>query len=320
MVEYRKIIAFGKSSFVVSLPKSWINKNKLGKGDIVGLKDESSHLILTPKINDVEGEENVLNVDLTKYGNLDYNSQYAIRRLIISSYINGYSILKFKGKNLNEFVDIIRDSLGRLAGFEILEHTSNYMLVKNYLNLKQVSINNTVKRMDRITRGMLDDCLNIQNEDIANALKQRDSDVNRLFYLSLRTLKYAFNNNQIAMKLNLTVSDLLNYWNLIKHIEDVADDAKRYAGLLVNSGLLENKRKEIDEIMLRIINDYKSATNSFFKKDIKMANMVSDNGKKTFELCDSLINIKSETTGNLIEILKSLQNSVRQIARVTLNS
>lgn len=320
MVEYRKIIAFGKSSYVVSLPKSWITKNKLEKGDIIGVKDESSHLILTPKLNDVEGEEKSLIIDLSKYENLTFDSKFAIRRLIISSYINGYSVLRFKGKNLNQFVDIIRDSLGRLAGFEILEHTSDNMLVKNYLNLKQVSIVNTVKRMDRITRAMLDDCLLIENEENANSLKQRDSDVNRLFYLSLRTLKNAFNNNQVAMKLNFTINDLLNYWNLVKHIEDAADDAKRYAALLVNSGIDDKRKKELAAVFKRIVENYKKSTDSFFKEDVKLANVVSDNGKETFLLCDSLIDIKSKTTGNLIEIMKSLQNSVRQISRVTLNA
>jgi phosphate uptake regulator len=35
MVEFRRLIGFGKSSFVVSLPKNWIEKNKLVKGDLV---------------------------------------------------------------------------------------------------------------------------------------------------------------------------------------------------------------------------------------------------------------------------------------------
>ena len=32
-MEYRKIIEFGKSSYVVSLPKPWLNAKKLKKGD-----------------------------------------------------------------------------------------------------------------------------------------------------------------------------------------------------------------------------------------------------------------------------------------------
>ena len=47
---YRKIIGFGGSSFVVSLPKEWINKYGLKKGDVVNIEEESDMLRILPKI------------------------------------------------------------------------------------------------------------------------------------------------------------------------------------------------------------------------------------------------------------------------------
>ena len=51
-MEYRKLISFGKNSFVVSLPKSWIKQNKLIKGDLIHISDNGSDLILSKKESD----------------------------------------------------------------------------------------------------------------------------------------------------------------------------------------------------------------------------------------------------------------------------
>ena len=34
-MEFRKLMAFGNSSFVVSVPKAWVEKNRLKKGDVL---------------------------------------------------------------------------------------------------------------------------------------------------------------------------------------------------------------------------------------------------------------------------------------------
>ena len=46
-MEYRKLISFGKSSYVVSLPKSWVVQNKLKKGDLLYFDEKEKDLILS---------------------------------------------------------------------------------------------------------------------------------------------------------------------------------------------------------------------------------------------------------------------------------
>ena len=48
-MEYRKLIGFGKSSFVISIPKNWTEKNKLKKGDVVYLREEDTALVVSAK-------------------------------------------------------------------------------------------------------------------------------------------------------------------------------------------------------------------------------------------------------------------------------
>ena len=50
---YRKIIAFGDTSYVVSLPKDWVEKNGLKKGDVVNVIVDENVL----KISSIEHKQ-----------------------------------------------------------------------------------------------------------------------------------------------------------------------------------------------------------------------------------------------------------------------
>ena len=48
MEKFRKIIKFGTSSFVLSLPIDWTKKNNLGKGDLVSISENvNNELVLS---------------------------------------------------------------------------------------------------------------------------------------------------------------------------------------------------------------------------------------------------------------------------------
>jgi len=49
-MEYRKLIKFGNSSFVISLPKSWIVRHHLKKGAIIYVDENKvGDLVCSPK-------------------------------------------------------------------------------------------------------------------------------------------------------------------------------------------------------------------------------------------------------------------------------
>ena len=56
-MEYRKLISFGKSSFVVSIPKPWINKQNLKKGDVLYFEETEENLILSAKEKETDEEK-----------------------------------------------------------------------------------------------------------------------------------------------------------------------------------------------------------------------------------------------------------------------
>ena len=46
-IDVRKLISFGKGSFIISMPKGWVEKNHLKKGDLISVDDGGSELVIS---------------------------------------------------------------------------------------------------------------------------------------------------------------------------------------------------------------------------------------------------------------------------------
>lgn len=113
-METRKLISFGTSSFVISVPKSWVRKNMLKKGDLLHIEDKKDELTIYPShaIKREEPKRILIEVD-NKQLNL-------IKTEIVSAYLNNYDILDIAGRTLEEMAPAIKNILRNLTGIEII--------------------------------------------------------------------------------------------------------------------------------------------------------------------------------------------------------
>jgi len=87
--EPRKIIKFGNSSHVISLPSSWVKENNLSKGDIVFIeKNGNNELIILPSKDDMSYSEKERKIIIS----VDGKDPETLRREITSAYINWQDI------------------------------------------------------------------------------------------------------------------------------------------------------------------------------------------------------------------------------------
>src|SRR3989338_805964 len=95
-MDVRKLISFGKNSFIISLQKSWIEKNKLKKGDLLSVHENSEGLLLKTSSNpEMKGEEPraiAINAEGKSLGTL--------KTAIVSAYLDNYSIIEVIFKEL----------------------------------------------------------------------------------------------------------------------------------------------------------------------------------------------------------------------------
>src|SRR3989338_7976025 len=217
-MEFRKIISFGKSSYVVSLPKHWIEKHHLGKGDSLILEESTQDIILKARESSkpVIPEKKVIQVhekDLSR-----------IRSEIIVAYLSGYDIIKVIGSNINKHANAIKEVLNNLTGIELLEQDDTKIVAKNLLNPEEISIPILIRRMDNMIRAMFNSNIEKQGE---TDLQERDIDVNRLFYLITRVMHMALENPQLLNKLGLNHVELQKNIRITRYLESLGDHMKR---------------------------------------------------------------------------------------------
>ncbi|MBI2151643.1 phosphate uptake regulator PhoU [Candidatus Woesearchaeota archaeon] len=223
-MEYRKLISFGKSSYVVSLPKSWVKLSKLKKGDLVYIEENEGNLLLQPRANEEGDKEKEIII------NVDGKDLRRIQRETISAYLQNNKTIILAGNEIKEKAKEIQNFIQNLIALEIIEQDSKRIVAKDFLNINDISIEQIIRKMDVIVRSMLKDCKEMFKEDSYENLYLRDNDVNKFRFLIYRIIWFGIENpSQIFKKLNIKQKDLFINWWLAFSIESIADYVKRIA-------------------------------------------------------------------------------------------
>ena len=91
-MEYRKLIKFGNSSHVISIPNNWVKKNKLKKGDLIYFEENGKgELILNSELKKEEHQLKEITI------NVNNKEASTIQREIMNAYINDIDIINIIG-------------------------------------------------------------------------------------------------------------------------------------------------------------------------------------------------------------------------------
>src|SRR3989338_1488403 len=97
-MEYRKLISFGKSSYVVSLPKTLVIQNKLKKGDLIYFDENGANLILKKNDTSLSNPEKEIVI------NIDGKSDERLQREVNAAYVLNNRKITLKGNELKRNV------------------------------------------------------------------------------------------------------------------------------------------------------------------------------------------------------------------------
>jgi len=310
----RKLVKAGSASHTVSLPKSWLDKNNLKKGDTIYITEKSdSELAVTAKPGEGSEEEKkeiTIEVDGKNIG--------SIQREITSAYVNNYSKIHLSGKSIDDQAKKLRNVLHHFVALEVDEQTSSKISAKDLLNLQEISIEKTIRRMDMTLRSIMQDSIkSIGSKSLKESIEQRDDDVNRLYFLLFRILKSALNNQRIAANFEMSNDEILSTWYLTVNIENIADNAKTLNKLMDKM----NDKALLKEAFYEIQRAYEDVMKSHYNKDKKLADEVAGRRIDIFTKCTKLL-IKTPTAGasEVIENLKSMTTNVCNIARIVMDA
>ena len=326
-MDYRKLVKFGQSSFVISLPKDWLVKNKLGKGSIIYVEQQPRELRIFTKETPVE-EKKEITID-TSNKNIGQ-----IRKEIIAAYLNNYYRLTIIGSSLKDNLEEIREIIHGLVAVEAVEQSHDRIIAEDFLDMKTQSIDSLIRRMDVTLRAMFTEFRDGMTNKGSKALEQRDKDVNRLYFLSIKVLRYFLDNSQ-HNRSGVPNSRLASKWWVVTFMENIGDDIKNLGtalSKLQNTGE-EKKIKDKFTKLIESIYDFYLKTMKFgYKNDAASAYKLSDNKnslKKDVILLTNEIkkhNISKEKTtsdylavGSLTEMSNSLIENVYSILKMVFN-
>jgi len=215
---YRKLISFGDASYVISLPKDWVQKNGLKKGDEL-LVDIHANSVNVSPIGSKSLDDNS-----SKEVSIEYTADnYRFKAELIYAYINNYHIINIFGNELHKHSIEIRKIVQGFAALEVVQQSSNKIVLKDMLDFSDVSAFDILRRVDRIVLSMAEDVQNALKgnmEGCFESLEQKESDVNRLTNLIFKVLRRGLEHSG-GGKVGLSTEDIFYYWELALFIEKI---------------------------------------------------------------------------------------------------
>ncbi len=311
-MDIRKIIKFGSSSYVVSLPKNWVDKNKLNKGDVLYFNENGDNeLVIAPSNNEKKKQLSKITIEI-KNKPLD-----TIRREIMSAYIQNNDIIKIIG-DLSPVRQNIDNMLHELLALEIMEDTPDRIVIKDFLNLDDISLQDIIRRMDIMVRTMLNDVDTSFSKNMHEKLLQIEKSVNKLMFLVFRVTRKGMKEHSILKSLKVECcGDLMDYWLLADKLEGVADDCRRIARFLKKADIKKLDSSGFRDLFNRSRGDYLSIMKALYARDINVAHAIASSIDKRLAEWDTLFyNSEEKIAGPLVERFKAIDGQLRNVARI----
>lgn len=235
---HRKIQVTGGSTYIVSLPKNWVKEHYLSAGNLIKLSELSDgRLLLSPT------EERGKKIKTTEIivGN-ETCTPYAVLRKIISNYLVGYDIIiikSIKGMLDSKCRNVIKELVRKiLFGAEFMDEAAEFIKIQILTPYVNLPIKDIIKRMADLSINMHYDvikALEYGDPNLLNEIIDRDDDIDRLYFLSIRQLIAALYSHTLSYEIGLeSLHECLEYRLVVRHLERVSDHATIIAQMLIN--------------------------------------------------------------------------------------
>lgn len=310
----RRLQLVGGSTYVISLPKNWIDELQLKTGSYVSLVRNPNESITVFQESDKKIHA------IAVIGKND--SKESIRRKIIAIYLSGYNIIEIKTKGMeipSSHRGIIRDLVRTtLMGTEIIEASSERMVLQVLTQLAQLSFSVALKRMYITATNMHRDAIHALNEfdtDYADEVVKMDDEVDRFSLYMMRNLNLALENVQVLLDSGLKKSsECLEYRTVVKCVERIADHAALIAKKIkyMKSTIDRQTLGEIETISNESLTVFENSMTALSKRDYSLAEKVASNVSKVIEREKKLMGALKQNSN--VAILKLVLEDIRRTA------
>ena len=212
----RKIIKFGKSSHVMTLPNSWILKHSLNPGDRLHVLSDGGTLVVLPQVKPQE-----LSIEIC------CDIPFKIfNKTLVSFYLKNYSRIVIKGKNLFDQLEQIKMASEKLPFLEIIKVSKRKIVMRDLVSLKDLIVKDLIKEMVDVCSVIFSE-LGYINKDKSKCflINSLDKNLNKICFLIYKSLNY----NLHEIKNHKQAKNTVLYWRIVSSLEQLGDILKRIA-------------------------------------------------------------------------------------------
>jgi len=345
---YRRVQSTGRGSYIISLPKEWVQDIGLKRGSEIAFNVEpDSSLVLVPrKLKETRGEENkqkeyCVNVNPKE-------EPQSTLRMIKALYAIGADIIHIRLKSMEdaekyktETKKFVRDTF---LGSEIIDETQDEITLQILIRHSEFPIEKAVRRMAIVALSANKDAmaaLKNRNTALFDSVINAHNDVNRLGLYVVRQLKYGIERNLFRELGFKTPKEFLLYRIAVNDIENIGENAMN---IINNLGTFQKMiddetlfvKDPIDEeihAQLMHFNNlahqlFEDAIKAMFKREYKDAEKIISRREGFAALENELITLMSskKLDPNVASVLRLIFDSSRRImdygrnmAELTLN-
>ena len=348
---YRRVQCTGRGSYIISLPKEWVQDIGLKRGSEIAfnLEPDSSLTLIPRKIREKTSDEEGSKLK-EYYISVDPEENLASTlRMLQALYVISADIIRvhFRGagtdasKRKTEVKNFAKDTF---LGSEIIDETPDEVTLQILVKHSEFPIEKAVRRMVIVALAAHRDvilALKGGNKELFQNIINSQHDSNRLGLYIVRQLKFGIEHNMYRELGFRTPKEFLLYRIIVNDIKDIGENAINIMNnlvtfqKLVNDQLLFVKEPIDEELYSQIINFntlayqlFEDATKAMFKRDYNDAEALIPKRQSYVKLENDLIRLMSskKLDPNISAILRLVLDSSRRIldygqdiAELTLN-
>ena len=269
-MEMRKLIAFGKATFSITLPKAWVKKNSLRAGAAMSVREIAQDRLEVSPLSANPGEEPERGVVL-----IDTKSESESAREIISQYVRGRELIEVLGNNRGK-IKGIRAALHGLLGVEMMEVTPTKIVAHVFADHSLINLPHVIRRIEIITYSLFDDTSRLIKHDVElEEIFEKDYEVDRHALFGIRQVIKGLEQPLFARKLGMNPLELAGTWHIITSLEVIADYARNMGLVFHSTDFLKSLSPSQIHHLTAIIADiravYEKTLMAYHKKDGKAA-------------------------------------------------
>ena len=187
---------------MITVPKEWVEKLQLKKGDLVSTEIDEGNLVITPTAPKHMGHSRTIDIDQLK-------DQRFLDLSITASYIQGNDVTKiFSSSNKMQphHKQMIRKTLEGIMGVEVSEDYADHVELMNLIDPAKFSLTDTIQRFSANSAAVLGDAvtaLDRGDATLAEDARSRGAESFKLYRLMMRLAFQAAKSRQLREEMKL---------------------------------------------------------------------------------------------------------------------